>query len=345
VAPVPDEQTVLIQLDYLKAKNVAARGTVTFTPPRFKLAPDMIVTSAPCEVIVEAGEAEVRLIPSSAGTFAVTEELDGVPAVTWHINLPVELAGQTRSLFSFAEVQPIVQGVAVNTFLSGSGAPASNLGIDGDYYMDVPGKFWYGPKALGAWPAGFSVVGPAGTNGTNGTNGTDGEDGDPGPPGAPGTRIRVVQEHITSGNVALPDSLGQWRKPGDMSGPTPTGLPADFTIEVPAAEGDWVECAVQAMRTETSSAFLDVAVQKGSELVRYLSTDSATPPLEGDPGWYAGSYVHQTGPRGFYATAADIDGSVVRFVMANLSTGQGTMYASPDYHFIWSARNLGPAPA
>lgn len=340
MAPIPEGQTVLLTLDYLKAKNVASRGSVIFTPPRFTVpAEEAIVTDATCEVLVEAGEAQVHLIPSDAGTFAVTELLDGRPAFTWHINIPTGLAGQTRSLFSFASVQPIVQGVSVNTMLSGSGAPAASLGIDGDYYYDVPGKVWYGPKALGAWPAGFSVVGPAGTNGTNGTNGTDGEDGEQGPPGV-GTRVRVVQEHITSGNVALPDTGGQWRKPGDA-----TGLPLDFTLEIPAAVGDWVECVVQAMRTETSSAWLDVAVQKGSALVKYLATDSASPPFEGDPGWYAGSYVHQTGPRGFYVTAAEIDGGVVRFVMANQSTGQGTLYASPEYHFIWSARNLGPAPA
>lgn len=342
MAPVPEDETVLITLDYLKAKNVAARGIVVFTPPRFKHDPDMIVTTAPCEVTVENGEAEVRLIPSDAGTFQVTEILDGVPDHVWHINLPSALAGQTRSLFSFAAVQPIVQGVSVNTMLSGNGAPAGNLGIDGDYYFDVAGKIWYGPKALGAWPAGFSVVGPAGTNGTNGTNGTDGEDGEPGPPGTPGSRARVVYEYITSGNVALPDSGGAWRKPGDAA-----GLPVDFELPLPAAVGDWVELGAATMKTDTSSAILDVGVRVGDDIVRYLATGTAVPAVEGDPSWYPDSegYIRVSCPRGFYAEAGHLDGGVVRFVLANLTQAQGTLYASAAFPFYWVAKNLGPAPA
>lgn len=336
MAPVPEEQTVLITLDYLKAKNVAARGLVVFTPPRFLQPPTHIVTSAPCPAEVENGEGQVRLIPSDAGTFQVQEFLDGLPVLTWHINVPTGLSGQTRSLFSFASVQPIVQGVSVNTFLSGSGAPASSLGIDGDYYMDVPGKVWYGPKALGAWPAGFSVVGPAGTNGMNGINGS------PGAPGAPGTRIGVVSEYITSGNVALPDSGGVWRKPGDAA-----GLPLDFTLSLPAAVGDWVELDASAMKTDTSSAILDSAVQVGSGIARYLATGTASPAVEGDPSWYpdSESYVRVAGPRGFYVTAGDLDGGVVKFVLANLTQAQGTLYASAAFPFYWVAKNLGPAPA
>lgn len=335
MAPIPEDQTVLITLDYLKAKNVAARGTVTITPPRFIVpAEEAIVVNAPVDVIVEAGEAEVRIIPSDAGTFRIDELLDGV-SQTWHINIPTALAGTTRSLFSFASVQPIVQGVAVNTMLSGSGAPANTLGIDGDYYYDVPGKFWYGPKALGAWPAGFSVVGPPGTNGTNGTNGQQG------PPGTPGTRLRIVQAYITSGNIVnMADTGGLWRKPGDA-----TGLPLDFVIQLPAAVGDWVECGIRAMRSDTASVWLDVAVQKGNDVVKYLSTGTNQPPFEGDPAWYSAPFrsVSSVAP-GFYATEDEIEGGVVKFVLANRSAGQGTLYASAQYPFIWSARNLGPAP-
>src|SRR5688572_3646742 len=174
MAPVPTEDTVLITLDYLKVKNIAANGTVVFTGPRFTVLPDMFVTAEPVEANIVAGEASVRLIPTDTGTFQVQEFLAGAPTHTWHINVPTSLEGQTRSLFSFAPVQPVVQGVTVNTFLSGSGPPGAILGFDGDFYFDTVAAFWYGPKANGAWPAGFSVIGPEGPEGDQGPQGNVG---------------------------------------------------------------------------------------------------------------------------------------------------------------------------
>ena len=55
---------------------------------------------------------------------------------------------------------PGANGTNGNTVLSGSGAPSGGTGVDGDYYIDLTAKFFYGPKAAGAWPAGFSLVGP-----------------------------------------------------------------------------------------------------------------------------------------------------------------------------------------
>jgi len=180
---VPNSETVLITLDYLKAKNIAARGVVIFTPPRFLQEPDSIVTTSPCFVDVEDGEAQVRLITTDAGTYRIDEYFDGLPAYTWYINVPESLAGQTRTLFSFAPAQPVVQGVVVNTIHSGATAPGPSLGIDGDYYYDTVAKFWYGPKASGSWPAGFSIIGPAGSQGTQG------QIGPAGPKGSPGTLV------------------------------------------------------------------------------------------------------------------------------------------------------------
>jgi hypothetical protein len=86
---------------------------------------------------------------------------------------------------------------AINTLLSGKGAPKSTIGIDGDFYIDTNKMSIYGPKAKGKWPAPVSMKGSAGTDGTNGTNGltgatgakgnsTTGSDGAPGLAGAPG---------------------------------------------------------------------------------------------------------------------------------------------------------------
>ncbi len=53
-------------------------------------------------------------------------------------------------------------GTNGNTVLYGSGAPASGLGVNGNFYIDTVANYLYGPKAGGAWPAGVSLVGPAG---------------------------------------------------------------------------------------------------------------------------------------------------------------------------------------
>lgn len=71
---------------------------------------------------------------------------------------------------------PGADGADGRTILSGSAAPTTE-GEDGDFYIRTTTNFIYGPKAGGAWPAGVSLVGPAGTNGTNGTDGADGTDG------------------------------------------------------------------------------------------------------------------------------------------------------------------------
>lgn len=87
---------------------------------------------------------------------------------------------------------------AINTVLSGKGAPKSTKGIDGDFYIDTTNMNMYGPKASDKWPAPVSLKGTAGTNGTNGSNGltgatgakgssTTGSDGAPGLAGAPGS--------------------------------------------------------------------------------------------------------------------------------------------------------------
>lgn len=63
-------------------------------------------------------------------------------------------------------------GTNGKTVLNGNGPPAASLGTNGDHYLDVQNKVWYGPKANGAWPAGFSIVGPQGPKGDPGTGGT-----------------------------------------------------------------------------------------------------------------------------------------------------------------------------
>jgi hypothetical protein len=47
--------------------------------------------------------------------------------------------------------------------LSGSGAPTSGVGVNGDWYIDTTNEVLYGPKAAGAWPgSGINLGGSGG---------------------------------------------------------------------------------------------------------------------------------------------------------------------------------------
>lgn len=68
-------------------------------------------------------------------------------------------------------------GINGKTILNGDGPPAGSLGTNGDFYLDITNKNFYGPKANGLWPAGFSIVGPQGPQGIQGPAGTGGGGG------------------------------------------------------------------------------------------------------------------------------------------------------------------------
>jgi hypothetical protein len=53
-------------------------------------------------------------------------------------------------------------------FLTGITAPGGGDGSNGDVWLDTAANTIYGPKAEGAWPAGVSLVGPAGPAGSGG---------------------------------------------------------------------------------------------------------------------------------------------------------------------------------
>jgi hypothetical protein len=70
----------------------------------------------------------------------------------------------------------------VNTILSGPGAPAKTLGINGDFYIDTKNLNLYGPKSKGVWkvttslranevPVVSNIVGETGAMGQAGPKG------------------------------------------------------------------------------------------------------------------------------------------------------------------------------
>ena len=84
----------------------------------------------------------------------------------------------------------------INTVLNGTGAPATTLGANGDFYIDKKSFNIYGPKTNGRWPLPVSLKGPVGTMGPIGLSGkvvtasggvVTGERGATGPKGETGT--------------------------------------------------------------------------------------------------------------------------------------------------------------
>lgn len=64
-----------------------------------------------------------------------------------------------------------INGTNGNTIISGSGAPSSGTGVNGDWYMDESSFMMYGPKTSGSWGSGTNLVGPTGATGSPGPAG------------------------------------------------------------------------------------------------------------------------------------------------------------------------------
>ena len=73
------------------------------------------------------------------------------------------------------------------TVLNGAGAPATNLGTIGDFYINTSGNQIYGAKTASGWGAAVSLVGPQGATGSQGPQGTAGLTGAAGLQGVPGS--------------------------------------------------------------------------------------------------------------------------------------------------------------
>lgn len=146
------------------------------------------------------------------------------------------------------------------------------------------------------------------------------------------SKLILRDAYITSGSIAAPNTLGNWQA---LSG---------FEISIPCTAGDFIEVTFNAMCQSATGTHYDIAVIKETTLVRFLATGSATPAIEGDPGWYPNSivtYEPHSGPRGFVAASSDIDSGNVRIVMAIKSSGTGQLYAETNYPFYWQVKNYG----
>ncbi|OQB78592.1 MAG: Collagen triple helix repeat (20 copies) [Planctomycetes bacterium ADurb.Bin126] len=72
------------------------------------------------------------------------------------------------------------------TVLNGIGAPSSEVGAEGDFYLDTQTTELYGPKTDGVWGEAVGLVGPQGEPGPAGPAGEQGPPGEQGPAGPQG---------------------------------------------------------------------------------------------------------------------------------------------------------------
>ena len=79
-----------------------------------------------------------------------------------------------------------INGTNGTAVLNGNTNPNAGIGVNGDFYINTVTNELFGPKANGAWPAGVSLVGPAGVAGPQGPAGATGPAGPTGPTGLTG---------------------------------------------------------------------------------------------------------------------------------------------------------------
>src|SRR5690606_3798904 len=69
------------------------------------------------------------------------------------------------------------KGADGTTLRYGSRAPASTLGSENDFYIDVKNSNFYGPTTGNSWGTATSLKGAAGSTGDTGATGAKGADG------------------------------------------------------------------------------------------------------------------------------------------------------------------------
>jgi len=137
----------------------------------------------------------------------------------------------------------------------------------------------------------------------------------------------------TAGNITPPNTSGTWQ--------VIAGIPV---LAIPAVVGETVQLLTSFMWQPTSSnQFLDLGIMVGSTVVRYASSGTGTPSIEGLPALYPNPGIFVNGSTSWTINAlisGDIDTGNVRFVLVTRGNNTGTVYASTNYPFAWTATNL-----
>lgn len=149
----------------------------------------------------------------------------------------------------------------INTVLSGNGTPASSLGKDGDFYIDVRNSLFFGPKTKGRWPLPVSLVGPSGPVGSTGAPGKAGVKGEDGAPGVNVTGSAGAQGPVgpagptgPQGPAGTPGAQGPVGATGATGATGPQGPSGGGGVGATGATGAQGPAGPQGIQGETGTA-------------------------------------------------------------------------------------------
>lgn len=177
--------------------------------------------------------------------------------------------------------------------------------------------------------SGSGVAGPAGATGAAGTNGAAGAagaTGPQGPAGADGTSVTngaatIVSVSSSAGDYAVTSTAGGW-----------VALDTGLDLVVPTnGNVQNIEFLGNFLVGQTP-IFFDVAVMVSGSPVRYFSSGTATPCVEGPGGWYpiSGGAWNKFGGFIYTTQAGDIVANTVTLRLFYKTTG-ATVYADTNY--------------
>lgn len=146
--------------------------------------------------------------------------------------------------------------------------------------------------------------------------------------------VAVVAGLVSTGNVVPQNTSGAVQ--------VLTGGP---TFSIAAAVGDRVRADLVYLTERNINSFWDLAVLVGGVAVRYCTTGTSTPPIEGDPGMYPDqpSYQGRPGPFSFTVESGDLSGGNVTIGFVVKSTGGGQLFASTAFPLRYTLTNYGEA--
>ena len=158
---------------------------------------------------------------------------------------------------------------------------------------------------------------------------------------ASGSDIRTARVRITNDDLSgLPAAAG-WAVVQTSAG-------TQLKCSIAASAGDRIRVSGSCMYI--GSHFLDwVLLDSGGAISLYATSESATPPSEGNPSMYPSrTYGSLNNPELFTVAAGHINAGLVTVALAHqgLGTGVGNIvYAHPTYPWRLRLENIGPEPS
>jgi hypothetical protein len=185
----------------------------------------------------------------------------------------------------------------VNTILSGSGAPAKTLGINGDFYIDTKNLNLYGPKTKGVWkiatslkvkdvPVVANVIGESGAIGQTGAKGATGDKGATGATGAQGIQGLTGPIGVTglagasgaTGSAGTPGVAGAKGDTGAQGSQGASGASGATgsagTPGVAGAKGDAGAQGIQGVKGETGAT--GAQGDSAASVVKFVTVPAGT---------------------------------------------------------------------